>query len=102
MSSDSKVYPFGQIQNVDPVTIKVAWKCFRDSTSLKRGAMRWVLGCTECHKEFTQSVVPRSFHDYLVLVWPPKPEFPQGGMRMQCPNCRNVSVYERYQLVLRT
>jgi predicted nucleic-acid-binding Zn-ribbon protein len=61
---------------------------------------QWVLGCPKCREEFTQSDVTVPYHGNLEIAWPPKPEFPEGGMRMQCPNCGNISVYQRFQLTL--
>ncbi len=28
-----------------------------------------------------------------------KPPFPEGGMRVGCPNCKKTSLCQRYQLV---
>jgi hypothetical protein len=65
---------------------------------------RWVLGCPDCNGEFTHSEVDvnrqvsamepfASFGD--------KPEFPASGLSLQCPNCKKVSIYRRYQLMYR-
>jgi hypothetical protein len=69
--------------------------------SLSLGAMQmpqWVLNCQHCHKPFTHSeinlVSPASYDP----VWPPKPDFPEGGLRMKCPNCKQPSTYQRYEL----
>ena len=69
--------------------------------SLSLGAMQmpqWILNCQHCHKPFTHSeinLVSRAPYDSL---WPPKPDFPEGGLRTACPNCKNPSTYQRYQL----
>lgn len=30
-----------------------------------------------------------------------KPEMPEAGVKLKCPNCSKVSVYKRYQLTYR-
>jgi hypothetical protein len=30
-----------------------------------------------------------------------KPEFPKDGLSMPCPSCKEVSVYQRHQLIYR-
>jgi hypothetical protein len=30
-----------------------------------------------------------------------KPELPASGVNLECPNCKEVSVYKRYQLTYR-
>jgi hypothetical protein len=63
---------------------------------------RWVLVCPECKQDFTQSEIPSGwngggrldpFIGYLV-----KPEFPPSGLKMECPNCKKASLFQRYQL----
>jgi hypothetical protein len=65
---------------------------------------RWVLGCPECNRDFTHTEIPadpkrRSFDRFLGTE--AKPEFPQGGLRIECPNCKKTSIFQRYQLVYR-
>ena len=31
-----------------------------------------------------------------------KPEFPKDGIRIECPRCKKVSIYQRYQLTYRS
>jgi hypothetical protein len=60
---------------------------------------RWVSGCLKCNAEFTHSEI--SADDRLpdtFLGGAPKPDFPAGGLTLSCPNCGEVSVYERHQL----
>jgi len=61
---------------------------------------QWVLNCQHCHKPFTHSEInlarPPLSYD---LFWPPKPDFPEGGLRMACPNCKKGSTYQRYELM---
>lgn len=64
---------------------------------------RWILKCPGCKTTFTQSVVkPPSKLSELLYVWPPKPEFPNGGVRLECPNCKTASLYQRNQLTYAT
>jgi hypothetical protein len=65
---------------------------------------RWVLGCPRCNEDFTHSHIDlesqRSFNDpFAWLV--EKPEFPDNGIKLACPNCKTVSVYKRTQLIYR-
>jgi endogenous inhibitor of DNA gyrase (YacG/DUF329 family) len=61
---------------------------------------RWVLDCPNCNKEFTHT----NINDRGSALRDPftspeaKPEFPDGGLSVVCPNCKNTSVYQRYQL----
>ncbi len=65
---------------------------------------RWVLACPSCNQEFTHSEIdpsdrapqldPFSWIDH-------KPELPEVGVKLACPNCREVSTYKRYQLTYR-
>jgi hypothetical protein len=65
----------------------------------------WVLGCPDCHEYFTHSAILTS--GQLQLTDPfetwlePKPEFPEGGMAIVCPNCNKTSTYQRHELVFR-
>jgi hypothetical protein len=69
--------------------------------SLSLGAMQlpqWVLNCQHCHKPFTCDEIDLAFLGILSL-WRPKPDFPEGGLRMSCPNCKKRSTYQRYELM---
>ena len=62
---------------------------------------RWVLGCPDCNQEFTHSEVDPEYQTPLLdpFAWiGDKPKFPDAGLSMECPNCKKVSVYNRYQL----
>ena len=60
---------------------------------------RWVLNCPSCQKEFTHTEIERrSFQDYYLE---PKPDFPEEGLSVQCPNCKTSSVYHRRHLTYR-
>jgi hypothetical protein len=63
----------------------------------------WVLSCPDCNKDFTHSEIPEN----SASVTDPftgsavKPEFPVGGFSVLCPNCKKISVYQRYELTYR-
>jgi len=65
---------------------------------------RWVLSCAECNAEFTHTEIAgiqtSSFDLFTGLL--AKPEFPVEGLQLECPNCKKRSLYQRYQLVLRS
>jgi hypothetical protein len=59
----------------------------------------WVLNCPECHNDFTHSdIEDAKLEDYL---FPGKPEFPVGGLRLECPYCHKTSLFQRHQLTYR-
>jgi hypothetical protein len=64
---------------------------------------RWVLDCPDCNKDFTHSEISEN----KSLILDPfigsivKPEFPDGGQSVVCPNCKVTSLYQRYQLIYR-
>jgi phage FluMu protein Com len=61
----------------------------------------WVLRCPRCDKEITHSEIPGGgrFDPYLSTI--PKPEFPKGGLKLECPHCNRISLFQRYQLTIR-
>jgi hypothetical protein len=63
----------------------------------------WVLGCPDCQKYFTHSEIPTNGHSQLTdpfVPWlEPKPQFPEGGLTLVCPNCQKTATYERHELV---
>jgi hypothetical protein len=65
---------------------------------------RWVLGCSDCNQEFTHSEIDTEHQSMLLdpfALIGDKPELPDAGVSLQCPNCKNVTVYKRHQLVYR-
>ncbi len=63
---------------------------------------RWVLTCPECKLEFTHSQVQDAYGLSLLDAFSwicNKPELPDDGIRLQCPNCMNEKMYKRYQLI---
>lgn len=60
---------------------------------------RWVLRCPSCQNEFTYTKIQRhKLEDYYLE---PKPDFPQQGESVRCPNCNSASIYSRHQLTYR-
>jgi uncharacterized protein (DUF983 family) len=61
---------------------------------------RWILECHSCGTEFTHSEIDASIRDPFTNI-ELKPEFPDRGKRVVCPNCRNSSIYQRFELLYR-
>ena len=65
---------------------------------------RWVVGCPACSQEFTHSeidpILANSRLDPFAR-FADKPEIPENGVSLECPNCKEVALYKRYQLVYR-
>ena len=65
---------------------------------------RWVLGCPECNQEFTHSEIasdrPQPPLDPFARFGD-KPEIPELGIYLECPHCKKVSSFKRYQLIYR-
>jgi len=64
---------------------------------------RWVLECESCKTEFMHSEIYDSGYSVLdpFTLTATKPDFPEGGLSLMCPSCKNMSVYQRYQLLYR-
>jgi endogenous inhibitor of DNA gyrase (YacG/DUF329 family) len=62
---------------------------------------RWILHCPSCDKDFSHSEISdsSSFVRDPFTMSAPKPEFPDGGLKLVCPNCQSTSVYQRHQLI---
>jgi uncharacterized protein (DUF983 family) len=52
---------------------------------------QWTLNCQNCNRVFAHSEV----------LWPYRPEVPEGGLKAICPHCHQPGLYERFQLTLR-
>lgn len=60
---------------------------------------QWILNCPNCGEEVFHSDVAA---DGGVFAWvTPKPDFPEGGLRMDCPKCKASCVFQRHQLLYR-
>jgi hypothetical protein len=60
-------------------------------------AARWVLSCRRCGADLVRCPAEQ----VLALEIAIKPDFPNGGLKVQCPNCGKSFFYERHQLVYR-
>jgi hypothetical protein len=61
---------------------------------------RWVLGCTKCKVDFTHSeILPNNSLPDPFVGFARKPEFPTGGLAIECPHCGKASTYQRHQLI---
>jgi hypothetical protein len=54
----------------------------------------WVLLCPKCKVDFIHSAVESDAIAWLGA----KPEFSDGGALLECPNCKESSVFAREQL----
>lgn len=65
---------------------------------------RWMLDCHDCHKKFTHSEISSNGHSQLldpfIQDWEIKPEFPNSGQALVCPNCLKSATYQRHELVI--
>ena len=56
---------------------------------------RWVLDCSDCNQEFTHTEINEeqrpSFRDPFDWIRD-HPVLPEAGVRLECPNCKKVSV----------
>jgi hypothetical protein len=57
---------------------------------------RWTLRCDNCNFEFTHSMIEDS--GVANFFQPTKPEFPEGGAELECPNCGSKDTYQRHEL----
>jgi hypothetical protein len=55
----------------------------------------WVLECKQCHKIFHYVEIQDKLVNMFIAE---KPEFPEGGLEIQCPHCREKSTYKHQQL----
>ena len=67
---------------------------------------RWTLECPECKQDFTHSTIPDEHLPHgNVFAWLDvlfdKPNFPNHGLNLKCPNCKSTSIYQQRQLVYR-
>lgn len=58
----------------------------------------WVLNCPLCNTEFTHSEIGSTLEDYYL---PLRPTFPSGGLSIECPNCKEASLFQQNELTYR-
>ena len=60
---------------------------------------RWVLNCPQCNQDITHVHVAT---ESGLFAWSgTKPDFPDGGLSVVCPNCKTSLLYQRNQLLYR-
>jgi hypothetical protein len=56
----------------------------------------WGLHCVKCERSFAHAPIPdASIADYFLPI---KPDFPDGGSEVKCPNCGHIALYQRSDL----
>jgi DNA-directed RNA polymerase subunit RPC12/RpoP len=60
---------------------------------------RWVLICSNCGTEFTQSTIEAT--NFETFLYPPKPSVPEAGAEFECPKCGYKDFYDRTDLAFR-
>ena len=58
----------------------------------------WVLNCPHCRKDFNHSEIDGGKKHFGLCALPAKPEFPEGGSWLECLNCKQTSLFQRFQL----
>jgi len=63
----------------------------------------WILACKNCGRDFQHSEIKSELFGLAILgrSWIDKPVFPPGGQMVECPRCRETSLYQRYMLRFR-
>jgi hypothetical protein len=87
------------INNVKLNIFRLAFMAFFEMTVAAKPekAMHWTLQCLHCEKRFNHSIINLRC-DAAPYDPPAKPAFPEGGESVRCPHCREIAIYERYQL----
>jgi len=58
---------------------------------------RWVLKCPQCRTDFVFRDIERPL-TLMEYRSPRKPEFPDGGLTVQCPHCQQSSLFQQRDL----
>jgi endogenous inhibitor of DNA gyrase (YacG/DUF329 family) len=62
----------------------------------------WSLDCKGCKKPITHSSVNLAEkHMPYDSLWPSRPEVPEDGVTVRCPNCQQSASYHRHELTYR-
>jgi ssDNA-binding Zn-finger/Zn-ribbon topoisomerase 1 len=59
----------------------------------------WMLSCPKCNKQFAHSRIETE--TLQGFFFPSKPDFPNGGIELTCPNCQHRATYQRVELTYR-
>jgi hypothetical protein len=62
---------------------------------------QWVLGCPHCKKDFDYREVAEGQHADPSGWTALKPGFPPNGLPLECPHCKEKSVFQHDQLTYR-
>lgn len=65
---------------------------------------RWVLVCPDCNQNFIHCEIDLEYRIPLLdpFAWiGDKPKVLEAGVSLECPHCKKISVYKRYQLMYR-
>jgi DNA-directed RNA polymerase subunit RPC12/RpoP len=55
----------------------------------------WGLNCANCNQNVTKFVIEDTLESYFL---PERPNFPEGGKKIECPNCGYNATYQRTDL----
>jgi DNA-directed RNA polymerase subunit RPC12/RpoP len=56
----------------------------------------WGLNCASCNQNLTKFLIKDTLESYF---FPEKPDFPEDGKELECPNCGYKATYQRSNLV---
>ena len=62
---------------------------------------RWVFNCPECQRDLPHCEISADVRIDSFLGFVAKPEFPAGGLKVECPTCKTTSLFQRYELLYR-
>jgi hypothetical protein len=60
--------------------------------------LNWMLHCEQCDTTFAHSGIQAIAEQFSLFQVVSKPEFPNGGVSIECPNCQKGSVYQGHRL----
>lgn len=61
---------------------------------------RWTLDCPSCAHQFTHSEIKQEAPAGSLWI-DAKPEMPPTGEKLECPQCKASSLYQRHELIYR-
>jgi len=63
---------------------------------------RWVFHCAGCNKLLSHCEITDTGKLNDLFLVTPKPDIPASGVSVECPECKKIAVYKRYQLIYQT